>query len=115
MQPSVVSAQVVFGFELFQLEFRGVGGAVQQLAEPVAAIFFDELVRVLGALIAQYADLDGGVGEQRQAAVGGFLARLIGVVAEHHLIGVLAEQLDLVRRQGGTKGTDRRVKAGLVH
>ena len=63
----------------------------------------------------QHAHPHRAVAEQFQRAEGGLLARLVGVVAEDDLIGILADELDLVRRQGRAAGADSGVDARLMH
>ena len=75
----------------------------------------DELVRVLGAGDGEHRNFHGAVRKQAQAALGGFLARLVGVVAEHGFLGIFAEQLDLFGRERRAAGADGGVEPGFVH
>ena len=115
VEPAVIAAQVVSGFCFFQLKFRGVGAAVEDHLKAVTPVFFYELVGVLGALIAQHADFDRAVGKQPQAALGSLLSCLVRIVAQDHLVGIFAEQLDLLGGQRRAAGADGGVEPGDVH
>ena len=96
-------------------EIQRVAYAVQQGAEAVGTIALDVLVRVLCAGDLKHPHPHRAVPEQFQRAEGGFLARLVGVVTQDDLIGVLADEPHLLRRQGRAAGADGGVDARLLH
>ena len=114
-QPLRVLGQVVLVLQPPQPEVQGVAHPVQQGLEPLCPILFDVLIRVLGTGDLQHAHLDRAVAEQLQRPQGGFLARLVRVVAQDDLVRVLADEPHLIRGQGRAAGTHCRVDAGLLH
>ena len=114
IQPPGRAGHIVFFFDAGQLVLNGIACAVQQRLKPFPPVFLDVLIRVLRAGNVQHAHPDGALAEQLQAAGGGLLARLVRIVAEHHLVGVLAQQLHLLAGQRRAAGRHRRIKARLV-
>ena len=115
LQPLRVLGQVVLVLQPPQPEVQGVAHPVQQCLEALGAILFDVLVRVLGTGDLQHPHLYRAVAEQLQRPQGGFLARLVRVVAQDDLVRVLADEPHLIRGQGRAAGTHCRVDAGLLH
>ena len=95
-------------------KIHGPGGALQQQLEPLGAEFLDELVRVLGAGDGEDPHLDAGILEHGHGPLGGGLARPVGIVAEHHGIGIAADELGLLLGQGGAQGGHGVIEAPLV-
>ena len=114
-QPLVVLGQVVFGPGPPQPEVEGVARPVQQLAEALGTVFLDVLVGVLGVGDVQHPHLHRTGAEQLQRAQGRLLPRLVRIVAEDDLVGVFAQQLDLILGQGGAAGADGGADARLLH
>ena len=94
---------------------KTAGLAFQHGFKPVAAIGADKFIRVLGTGDVQHPHLQIGTGKQRQTALRCLLACFVRVIAQHHFVGVLRQQLDLLRRQSRAAGTDSGIKPGFVH
>ena len=112
--PALRDIGVIFLSELFHLEIHGAGGALQQQGKPLRAEFFQELIRVLCIRDGEDPHLHPGVLKDGDSPAGGLLPRSVGIVAEDHRIGIIADKAGLLRGEGGAQGGYGVIKAPLV-
>ena len=114
-QPLGILCQIVLAAQTAQPEVQCIAHTVQQGFESLCAILFDVLVRVLCTGDLQHAHLYRAVAEQFQRAQRGLLARFVRIVAQDHLVSILADEPHLLRGQGRAAGAHCCVDACLMH
>ena len=87
---------------------------VQQELKPVGAKFSEEFIRIFGPLHPEHPDPKARFLQHGDGPLGGILPRLVSVVNENHLVGVLRQERRMLLSQRRPQGGHRAVKSKLV-
>ena len=110
--------------DLPQTVFHRVFAPVHERLKGLAAVSLDVIVRILLAqrsvlppLLrqAEHLHLQVGAAQQGQGPLGSVLSRRIIIQTQYQLLGIPADQPDMLFRQSSTHGGHGVVKARLVH
>ena len=110
----IIFSKIIFSGNGPQLIFHTVGRLLQQQPEAIRSKFLQEFIRVLGIPHLQHLHLQAGLFQNGNSPLGGVLACIVAVIDQHHLIGIAAEQIGAILRQGSAQGGHGTVKAVLM-
>ena len=112
--PLVILPNIELLANCIQLVLHPVGGAFQQELKLIGTELFQILVRILSVPHLQHLHLQAGLFQNGNRPLGRPLTGFVAIINQHHLIGILGQQVGTILRQRRTQRCHSAVEAILM-